>query len=76
MGLGAKAVAAGEIALARSGAEVGVFHRSAAHADEVVVMLGAAADVGRAPIPGEGVERACSAEELEGSIGRRQTEAG
>src|SRR5215468_8969362 len=67
-----EAVPARERLLARRGAELGVLHRPAAEAHEMVVMLRRAADVGRARVPGKGVERAGPAEELERAVRGRQ----
>ena len=74
--LGAEAVPAGERPLARRGAELGVLDRAAAEADEVVVVLGGAADVGRPPLAGERVQRPGPAQELERAVGRGEAEPG
>jgi hypothetical protein len=76
MRLGSEAVPPGERSLTGSGAQLRVLDRAAAEADEVMVVLGAAADIGRAPITGERMQRPGSPQEVEGPVDRGQTELG
>ena len=69
MRLGSEAVPSREGPLAWGGAEVGVLDRPATEADEVVVVLGAAADIGRPTLTRQGVQRAGTAQQLEGAVG-------
>jgi hypothetical protein len=74
--LGSEAVTSAKRSLTGRGAQLGVLDRTATEADEVVVMLRAAADVRGAPVTGQGVQRAGSTEEIERPIGSGQTEPG
>src|SRR5262245_53460965 len=74
--LGAEAVPSRERLLARRGAELSVLDRAAAEADEMMVVLRRAANVGGPRVSRERVQRAGPAQELERAVRRREAEAG
>ena len=67
-------MAALELGLRRGCAELGLLDAAAARADEVVVVLGTAADVRRPPLSEQGVDAAVGAEQLNRPVGRREPE--
>jgi hypothetical protein len=74
--LGEEPVAASELRRRGGAAELRLLDRSAAQADEVMVMAGLAAHVGRARVAGERADRSGSTQELDGSINGREAELG
>ena len=67
-------MAALELGLRWRCAELGLLDAAAARADEVVVVLGTAADVRRAALSEQGMDTPVRAQQLHGAIRRREPE--